>query len=258
MPYSHNLFYRIYNEGTQPPKAHPLVLLHGSGGSHMAWPVEIRRSIPRPVIALDLPGHGKSAETACQGMPALVQSLRRFLDEMHLYRVDLSGHSLGALLALEFAQTYSRRVNSLFLLACGSQFNLPEKLFDDLLCPNQEDRFMEDFGRLAFSHGFPQSQRRKLLAPLNQVRASTLLADLSICAEFRLNGNFRRIPCPTMLINGENDPISTPAAARELLYNLRNAQLEVLPGAGHLILYEKTALISQMMRGFFTGDQGSG
>jgi pimeloyl-ACP methyl ester carboxylesterase len=251
MPYSHDIFYRIYNEGEGPQNSYPLVLLHGSGGSHMAWPVDIRRSISRRVIALDLPGHGKSIGSACQRLPGLVQSLRRFLDDLHVYHADLAGHSLGALLALEFTQAFPRRVRSLFLLACGSRFNVPPELFDSLLCPNRGNRFSEDFSRIAFSRYFPESQRRKLLAPLNQVRSSTLLADLSICAEYRLNGNFREIACPTQLVNGSDDLITTPASARELLHNLPHAELEVLPKCGHLLLYEKTALITKMMRGFF-------
>ena len=251
MPYSHDLFYRIYNQEDHTQNALPLVLLHGSGGSHMAWPVDIRRSITRQVIALDLPGHGKSAGTACQRLPALVQSLRRFLDELNIYRVDLAGHSLGALLALDFAQTFPKRAHSLFLLSCGSAFNVPENLFDSLLCPNRKNRFIEDFSRMAFSRGFPQIQRRKLLEPLSQVRTSTLLADLSICAEYRLNGYFRKITCPTQLVNGADDPITTPVSARELAHNLAKAELEILPNCGHLLLYEKTAQISKMMRGFY-------
>lgn len=251
MPYSQDLFYRIYNEGEQPQNSYPLVLLHGSGGSHMAWPVDMRRLVSRRVIALDLPGHGQSIGTACQRLPGLVQSLRRFLDNLHIYNADLAGHSLGALLALDYAQAFPKRVHSLFLLACGSHFNVPAELFDRLLCPNQEDRFIEDFSRIAFSRYFPESQRRKLLAPLSKVRPSTLLADLSICAEYRLNGNFQKIPCLTRLVTGSDDLITSPASARELLHNLPQAELEILPKCGHLLLYEKTALIAKMMHGFF-------
>jgi pimeloyl-ACP methyl ester carboxylesterase len=254
MPYSNNLFYRIYNEAEQPEPPRPLVLLHGSGGSHMAWPVDLRRSLNRRVIALDLPGHGKSAGTACQQMPALVQSLRLFLDDLHIYRIDLAGHSLGALLALYYAKAFPKQVKRLFLMSCGSHFNVPEELFESLLCPNRKDQFIEDFGRIAFSQDFPQSQRRTLLAPLSQVRTSTLLADLSICAEYHLNGDFQKIVCPAQLVNGTNDPITTPASARELVHNLPQAALKILPKCGHLLLYEKTALISQMMRGFFNPD----
>ena len=250
MPFSHDLFYRIYNEGDQTRNSFPLVLLHGSGGSHMAWPVDLRRSIMRRVIALDLPGHGKSSGTACQRLPALVQSLRHFMDELHIYRADLAGHSLGALLALDYAQTFPKRVHSLFLLSCGSAFNLPEGLFDSLLCPNQKNRFIEDFGRLAFSRNFPQNLRRNLLEPLKQVRTSTLLADLSICADYHLDGNFRKITCPTQLVNGADDPITTPASARELSQNLAHTSLDIIPKCGHLLLYEKTAHINKTMRSF--------
>jgi pimeloyl-ACP methyl ester carboxylesterase len=251
MPYSGGIFYRLYNEADLPASSRPLLLLHGSGGSHMAWPVDMRRSLKRRVIALDLPGHGKSAEMACQRLPSLVQSLLCFLDNLSIYEMDLAGHSLGALLALSAAQALQKRARSLLLLSCGSHFGIPDSLFDSLLCPHKKNQFIEDFSRLAFYEEFPQSQRRVLLAPLGQVRTSTLLADLSICAEFRLNGNFQKIACPILMVNGGNDLITTPAAARELAHNLSQAELEVLPKCGHLLLYEKTASISKLMRGFF-------
>ena len=38
----------------------PLVLVHGAGGSHLDWPPDLRRLAGMRVIALDLPGHGRS------------------------------------------------------------------------------------------------------------------------------------------------------------------------------------------------------
>jgi len=248
MPYSSELFYRDYLNGNMEKSSCPLILLHGSGGSHMAWPIEIRRMPGQPTIALDLPGHGKSDKLACHNIDSLVNKLQHFMQELGIYHVILAGHSLGAILALKFASRYPKRIKGLMLLSCGSHFAIPDQLFDTLLLPNMKTLFVEQFSQIAFDPHFPQTKRRLFLDPLIHIRTSTLLADLTICSEFTINGELERITCPVSLINGARDSITLPVSARQLTHQLTDATLSLIPNCGHLLLYEKTTLISQMMR----------
>ena len=58
MPITAGLHYFLH-EGGRPVKS-PVVLIHGAGMDHSAWPPEIRRLAGENVFTLDLPGHGKS------------------------------------------------------------------------------------------------------------------------------------------------------------------------------------------------------
>ncbi len=252
MPYCNDLFYRCYESGETERGIPPLVLLHGSGGSHMAWPVEMRRWRGLRVIALDLPGHGQSTGAACQSLDALVNCLRRFLQDCGIREVLLAGHSLGAILALTYASVYSSHVRGMALLSCGCRFAIPPELFDALLQPSRKAGFVELFSRLAFDPSFPQSRRRAILEPLAKMRSSTLFMDVGICSDFRVTGNLEKVQCPVMLINGASDLITIPASARQLAYCLPEASITILPRCGHLLLYEKTTLINQMMRDFLS------
>ncbi len=106
MPYCNDLFYRCYESGETERGIPPLVLLHGSGGSHMAWPVEMRRWRGLRVIALDLPGHGQSAGVACQSLDALVSCLRRFLQDCGI-RECIGGPFIGRDPGADLASVYS-------------------------------------------------------------------------------------------------------------------------------------------------------
>ena len=78
----------------------PLVLLHGFGGDLNNWLFNAEPlSKDRVVFALDLPGHGGSVKEARD----LVATLRAFLDSQGLDQVHLAGHSMGGLVAGEFA-----------------------------------------------------------------------------------------------------------------------------------------------------------
>ena len=83
-----------------------LLLVHGLGGSWQSWSPVLDFLTPhREVIAIDLPGHGKSAAGPDSGtFPGLVDSVGRYISENGLKDVDVAGVSLGGRLVLELAR----------------------------------------------------------------------------------------------------------------------------------------------------------
>jgi pimeloyl-ACP methyl ester carboxylesterase len=83
----------------------PLVLLHGIGHRWQAWePVLGKLAAEHDVIAVDLPGFGKSAPLAApSGMTELATAIRGFFERLGLDRPHVAGNSLGGAIALELA-----------------------------------------------------------------------------------------------------------------------------------------------------------
>ena len=83
-----------------------LLLIHGLGGSWQSWtPVLDTLSAARKVIAIDLPGHGKTPADPDSGtFHGLTQSVERYLGENGLRGVDVVGSSMGARMVLELAR----------------------------------------------------------------------------------------------------------------------------------------------------------
>ncbi len=83
----------------------PLVLLHGIGHRWQAWePVLDKLAAEHDVIAVDLPGFGKSAPlTGPSGMAEIVAAIRGFFERLGLDRPHVAGNSLGGAIALELA-----------------------------------------------------------------------------------------------------------------------------------------------------------
>jgi pimeloyl-ACP methyl ester carboxylesterase len=86
----------------------PLVLIHPLGGELVVWePVLAQLSRERDVIALDLPGFGRSAPLANGAHPTprvLAGAVGAFLDELRIERAHVAGNSLGGWVALELAK----------------------------------------------------------------------------------------------------------------------------------------------------------
>ena len=92
----------------------PALLLHGFGGDSDNWLFNIDAlAADRPIYALDLPGHGKSAKQLDQGdLDELVHAATALLDAVKAEKAHLVGHSLGGAIALRLWQKYPDRIVS--------------------------------------------------------------------------------------------------------------------------------------------------
>jgi pimeloyl-ACP methyl ester carboxylesterase len=107
-------------------RGEPLVLIHPLGGELVVWePVLDRLSAERDVIALDLPGFGRSP--ALNGSPptpqALAAAVAAFLDDLGIVRAHLAGNSLGGWVALELAKM--GRAHSVAALSAAGLWSRP-------------------------------------------------------------------------------------------------------------------------------------
>src|SRR5919198_331082 len=80
-----------------------VVFLHGAGMDHSIWALQTRwfAHHGRNVLALDLPGHGRSEGPSLSDIGAMAASVLAVLDAVGAARAALVGHSMGALVALE-------------------------------------------------------------------------------------------------------------------------------------------------------------
>ena len=96
----------------------PIVLVHGFGGELNTWrPLVASFRSNRPVLAVDLPGHGASPALATPSLAALAEAVAGTLTEERVAGIDLIAHSLGAAIATEMADSAALDIRSLFLMA---------------------------------------------------------------------------------------------------------------------------------------------
>ena len=100
------------------PSLQTVVMIHGAGMEHTVWQQQSRYLAHHGwnVLAVDLPGHGRSKGAACGSVAEGADWLIRLLDTAKLETVALVGHSLGALISLDTAGRYAGRVSRAALL----------------------------------------------------------------------------------------------------------------------------------------------
>jgi pimeloyl-ACP methyl ester carboxylesterase len=249
-----------------------VVLIHGNGDEADTW-----RHVFTPLsksfrlLALDLPGFGRSAPAAYGDLQSLVASLSSVLDALDISKVHLIGSSLGAVICAMYASQDPDRVSSLTLVG-GAIPNLDELNANsgilNLIEPGVGENYYNGLRFLgqdaAFATLEPYYAKLQALptADLEFLRErvwSRVWSDTQRDAFFTalrslFDPNLKPISglqqLPTRLIWGEKDNIVPIQSAHNMLNEFPKAKLEVIANAGHLPHQEQPAAFLSILEPF--------
>lgn len=229
------------------PARPAVVMVHGAGMDHSVWALQARYLAHhgRGVLAVDLPGHGRSGGPALTSPQAMADWLVRLLDAAGVAQAAVVGHSMGALAALEAAARHAGRWRALALV--GAAARMP--VHPDLLHAAEADDPAAVEMILAWGHGARTQvaggtapgvwtvglARRLLLA----ARPGVLHADLAACDGYR-NGleAAAAVRCPALLVLAGEDRMTPAKAGRKLAQAIAEARVVELPRCGHMAMTE--------------------
>ncbi len=229
----------------------PVVLLHGAGASHLAWPGSLRRLEGLRVISLDFPGHGDSHAKACASIRAYAERLLEFLDNLGVFHLGLAGHSMGAFIALEMARLAPEQVTCLALLSAGTNPpSLPRisRLIDQ---PEEPEMVRQVLLEQFFSPSTNLNTREKALGRFGSQQAHRFLLDWRLCQDHE--PSLENIP-PTLkaaVITGADDTIINSASARALAKAGGGWQYVEIERAGHMLIQERADVLAPLLGKFY-------
>ena len=245
------------------PSRPTVVFIHGAVNDHTVWTLLARwfAHHGRSVLAVDLPGHMRSAGPALTCVEALADWVLALMDAAGVERAALAGHSLGSLVALEAAGRAPERVSGLAMLATCVPMPVPQALLD---LARQDVRAAIDrvvtfsFSTLAAKPSYPgpgvwlRPAARQLMRLVQDGSGDPLLfhTDFAACNAYR--GGLEaaaRVRCPAHLVLANEDRMTLPRAAGEIATALR-AEVHRVPG-GHFLMQEQPdAVLSALRKAF--------
>lgn len=230
------------------PQQSCVLFLHGAGMDHSIWILPSRWFARHgfSVLALDLPGHGRSEGDPLTSIEAIADWVIDALDACGVEQAALAGHSMGSLVALDAAGRYPERVRALALLGTS----VPMPVNDQLLAAAaSNDHLALDmlniFGhaRAALTGGNEQIGMWNPglgIRLLEQARPGAVHTDLSACNNYQAGlAAAAKVRCPTTLILGDRDLMTPPRNAKALVEALTNAEVVTVAGSGHSLFNEK-------------------
>jgi pimeloyl-ACP methyl ester carboxylesterase len=241
-----------------------IVMIHGALNDHSVWALQSRLLAHHghAVLAVDLPGHGRSEGPALPDVASIAAWLVDVLDAVGVPRCALVGHSMGSLIALEAAALLGDRATQLALVCTAYPMKVSAALLDTALA--DADRAIDMVN--AFSHSTIASKpsapgpgfwlhggARSLMLRLQSIyteagHGNLFHHDFGVCD--RYDGAERAataLRCPVEVIIGARDQMTAPKSARALAKTL-GATVTELSG-GHALLQEAPdALVATLRR----------
>jgi pimeloyl-ACP methyl ester carboxylesterase len=244
MPYTNvgdeRIFY-AHHAGVGPRGPH-LILLHGAGGNHQHWGHAIRSLGPATTYALDLPGHGRSAGTGRSSIADYASFVVDFMDAQQLEHAIIAGHSMGGATAMQMALGYPQRVSGLVLVGTGARLRVLPVILEGTLSS------FEDTIKLICEYAYSPLTSRQLVSQsqrhMLKVAPQTFHDDFAACDAFDIMERLGEIRCPALVICGTEDAMTPPKYATFLADRIANAELELVEGAGHMVMIEKPDLVA--------------
>ena len=247
--------------GRQPRKREEaIILIHGAGMNRTAWQLQTRNLSHRgfQTYALDLPGHGRSDGPSLKNIEEMANWLNKVLEIMKINQATIIGHSMGALVALDFGSRFENITKNLILI--GVADSMP--VHKDLLAAAKNNTSLASsmithWGIGEKAHKGGHLQPGYWLAGANHrllelAAPNTLYTDLSACNNY--NGGLKaakNINCPVKLILGDNDRMTPQKRGMVLGKYIKNVSIDIIPDCGHMIMVEQPEAVFQSLKQFF-------
>ena len=200
------------------------------------------------VIALDLPGHGRSDGAVPSRIEDAALSVAHFLDALGVPKVVIGGHSMGGAIAQQFALDYPERVGGLVLVGTGARLRVLPRLLDLLASDYGEGiRLLMD---LAVAAGAPALLKDSLHRLTAANAPGVVLADLRACDAFDVLDRIGTVRTPTLAICGEEDQLTPPKYTRFFGQRIAGATTVIVPGSGHYVQMERPEEMTAALRRF--------
>jgi len=243
------------------PALPAVVFIHGAENDHSVWALQSRWFAHHgcSVLAVDLPGHGRSDGPLLPSVEVQADWIVALLDAAGVQAATLVGHSMGSLISLETAARFPERVAKIALVGTA----VPMPVSDALLTAAREARPKAEGMVNVWSHG-PRGAIGGNTVPgmwmmgasmrlMERAAPEVLFNDLNACNAYQRGMEAAAAAqCPALLVVGSRDMMTSPRGAPKLAAAMKDARIASIEGSGHALMAEYPDAVLDALRGFLS------
>jgi len=249
-----------YQERGLPPGL-PVVFVHGFPFSHAMWDQQMM-ALPQEyrAISYDVRGHGQSdAGDGQYSIEFFVDDLIGLLDHLGIRQAVICGLSMGGYIALRAVERHPERIRALILCDTRSEADSNEAKVKRA----GQAKSVKQTGAKAFADGFVKAvfapatfqNNPKTVDAIKAVIAGTsplAIAGTLLALSSRpdTTASLSAINVPTLIMVGELDTLTPPAASEAMHKLIKGSTLQVIPQAAHMSNLENPALFNRHLTDF--------
>ena len=224
-----------------------IVFLHGAGLDHSWWGLQSRYFGYHGfnVLAVDLPAHGRSEGPPLAGVGGMADWVSACLKELRIEKANLVGHSMGSLIALEFAARCPRNVEKIALIGVAYPMKVSDGFLDAARRNDPAAYDMETIWGHAPQVPFSGNPNPGMwmygdtLARLSRLAPGVLHADLAACNGYAAGmDSAAKVKCPALFILGTRDMMTPPKGALALAKAMPDSKTVIIEPSGHSLMAE--------------------
>lgn len=256
---------RLHLVETGNPKGPAVVFIHGFSGCWLTWTRQLESELADQfrLIAMDMRGHGDS-DKPLEGYAdsrLWADDVKAVIEELHLDRPVLCGWSYGPLVILDYVRHHGEdgiggvnfiggvtRLGSdeaLSVLTAEFLNLVPGFFSDDAL---ESVRALESLRDMCFLSKLTLQEGLLMLGCM--VRVPPYVRRALFSRSFDNDDLLPELVKPVLISHGADDAVVKPAVIDAQMASIRDAQIEIMPHAGHACFWDDAATYNRRLRGF--------
>ncbi|MDD2880330.1 MAG: alpha/beta hydrolase [Rhodoferax sp.] len=246
------------------PAKPTVIFIHGVLNDHSVWILQTRYLAHHGwnVLALDLPGHCRSAGTPPASVEDAADFVLALMDAAGLEKAVLIGHSFGSLIAMEAAARAPERISQLVLVGTAFPMRVSPALLEaSVSAPMKALEMVNVFSRSTLApppsamgpgtwvYGASMALGRRVLA--SNTAVNVFYTGFKACDSYQ-NGlqAMAQVTCPVLFVLGKVDQMTPPKAAQDLIKAARSTPKVVYLPGGHQQMNETPEEMLAALQGF--------
>ena len=237
----------------------PIVFLHGVGSTYESFQYQFGKISGR-LIAVNIPGYGKSDSLELYNFDTIYEALRTFIDALGLRNFSIVGHSMGGMLAIDYACREISNIKKLCLIGTTPYFGGRSKEFEEeflrvRLEPIKSGMTMKELAKISSKKltGPKVSDEviRKIEKQIGSVKPTTWEASLRSLVGFNRKEELKLISKPCLIIAGEHDRNAPVATMKKMHNSIPFSTFHEIKDIGHMVHMEAPEVINGILENFF-------
>ena len=202
------------------------ILIHGLGQNEKSWDM-CKAELEKNSMEIETPNLYSMIETERSIYPVLLKKFTEYCNEFD-ERLNLCGLSLGGILALDYAEKFPEKVNSVILI--GVPYKIPKFIFKI---------------QGVIFHLMPRQNFEKM-----GIEKRDFISLVDSMGTLNIAGNLETIQCKTLILCGEKDKQNRKSA--ELLKeHIRNSSFQIVDHASHEVNVDNPKKLAKIISGFW-------
>ena len=236
-----------------------LVLVHGFPLDRTMWASQVAElSGGRRVVAVDLPGRGKSQGINPDGMSIedYADAVAETIDSLGEAKVHLGGLSMGGYVVFALWRKYPEKIKSLILIDTKSSDDPPEakegrEKTAALVREKGTSELLDSLFPKLFSPSTPDAMRAKVRPMFENTPSETAAADALVMRDRPDSTmDLASITVPVLVLHGEDDELMPVDGARSMAGLIPGARFVAIPNAGHMAPMENPNAVNDAIDEF--------